>query len=332
MKPVVMILAAGLGTRLSPFTDHTPKPLLPVLDVPLIEIAIRRLIAAGLRRFVVNSHHLSDLLEAFLDDLLNRLCVELKDDGGPKPEIMVSREPELLGTGGGLARARGFFRERPVLVVNSDLLFDFDLEQLVALHESRDALATVLLHDGTGCEHLRSTATDSEGRITAIGRASPEHSERAVFSGIYLLDPALYNRLPVRFCSVITEGLRPAMEAGFRVWGLRALFPWQDLGTWEVYREVVVEFLRNPDKSPYAQLRRLSPGRLIRDSVGDGFSYVGPDVETAPGVTPGPLAAIGARSRLAPGCRFERSVALPGAEITGRFSDTVCGLCPSIKE
>jgi mannose-1-phosphate guanylyltransferase len=326
MKPVVMILAAGLGTRLAPFTDHTPKPLLPVLDVPLIEIGIRRLLAAGLRRFVVNSHHLCELLEAFLADLRSRLSVELKNDGGEQLEIMISREPELLGTGGGLARARVLFQDQPVLVVNSDVMFDFDLEQLVTFHESRGALATVLLHDGTGCEHLRSTATDSRGRITAIGRASAEQTERAVFSGIYLLEPALYGCLPNRFCSVITEGLKPAMESGARVLGLRASFPWRDLGTWEEYRAAVVDFLSNPIVSPYGQLKDLLPGRLIPDSVGTGFSYVGPGVEIPEGSTLGPLAAVGAHVRLASGCRLERSVVLPGAEVSGRFSDTVCGL------
>jgi NDP-sugar pyrophosphorylase family protein len=156
-----MILAAGLGSRLAPFTDDTPKPLLPFFDVPLIEYGIRRLVDAGLREIVVNTWHCGEALEGFLEALPARL--------GPAVRIRLSREEVLLGTGGGIARARPFFEGRRLLVVNSDLFYRFDLAKLNRFHEARGAVATVLLHSGEGHEHLRSTATDGEGRLTDIG-------------------------------------------------------------------------------------------------------------------------------------------------------------------
>ena len=91
-----MILAAGLGTRLRPLTDHTPKPLLPVAGVPMLERVARRLIAAGADRLIVNTSHLSEQVEAFLAE---------RDGFGV--EWHVSREPEPpLETGGAIARRR----------------------------------------------------------------------------------------------------------------------------------------------------------------------------------------------------------------------------------
>lgn len=121
-----MILAAGLGTRLRPLTDHTPKALIEVAGVPMLERVARRLLGAGADRLVVNVSHLGEQVEAYIAEADWRA-----PDGAPV-EAVVSAEPdEPLETGGGLKKAASFFRRNtPFLVHNADILTDVDLRAL----------------------------------------------------------------------------------------------------------------------------------------------------------------------------------------------------------
>ena len=118
-----MILAAGLGTRLQPLTHHLPKPLVPVLDCPLLEIVVRRLKSAGITDIVLNSHHLPEALNGCVEDIYGKL------DGAINFQIF--HEPEILGTGGGLANARSTLaRDACFVLHNGDVLTDLDLVAL----------------------------------------------------------------------------------------------------------------------------------------------------------------------------------------------------------
>ncbi len=128
-----MILAAGLGTRLRPLTNHTPKPLVEVDGVPMLERVARRLLDAGADRILVNVSHLADQVEAYVR------AADWRTASGAPVEVRVSDEPDgPLETGGGIKKAAAFFRrDAPFLVHNADILTDVDL---VALYEAqRDA-------------------------------------------------------------------------------------------------------------------------------------------------------------------------------------------------
>lgn len=128
-----MILAAGFGTRLRPLTLHTPKPLVEVDGVPMLERVARRLIAAGADRILVNVSHLSEQVEAYVAD------VDWRTPEGEPVEVAVSDEPDgPLETGGGIKKAAAFFRrDAPFLVHNADILTDVDLGAL--FRAQRDA-------------------------------------------------------------------------------------------------------------------------------------------------------------------------------------------------
>ena len=121
-----MILAAGLGTRLRPLTNHTPKPLVEVDGVPMLERVARRLLDAGADRLLVNVSHLSDQVEAYV------AAADWRTAAGRPVEVVVSDEPDgPLETGGGIKKAAGFFRrDAPFLVHNADILTDVDLGAL----------------------------------------------------------------------------------------------------------------------------------------------------------------------------------------------------------
>ena len=105
------ILAAGRGTRLRPYTDAMPKPMVPVAGRSIIKRTIEKLAAEGVREIVINLHHLGDVLEDHLKDVMS-------------PKIIFSREDELLETGGGLKKALHHFGDEPYYIINGDALWD----------------------------------------------------------------------------------------------------------------------------------------------------------------------------------------------------------------
>jgi len=170
-----LLLAAGAGTRLLPLTASTPKPLLPVQGQPLINRLIAAVRAAGIREFVINLHHLGHLIESHLGDG-SRFGVE----------ITYSREDRVLETGGGIVNALPLLSNAPFLIVNGDILTDFDFRSLEPLHAT-DLAHLVLIprpaYRETGdfeCEH---------GRIHRRGN-------RYVYGGMAIVDPALFADAP----------------------------------------------------------------------------------------------------------------------------------------
>jgi N-acetyl-alpha-D-muramate 1-phosphate uridylyltransferase len=182
--PVAMVLAAGLGKRMRPLTATRPKPLVEVAGKPLIDHALERLAAAGVRKAVVNVHYLADALEAHL----------AKQSAGL--EIVVSDEREqLLETGGGLVKALPLIDADPFYCVNSDNLWvDGPVDSLRLLASSWDEgrmdallllvpLAQAHCHNGKGDFHMQ-----ADGALT---RRRPHGVAPFVFTGVQLISKRL---------------------------------------------------------------------------------------------------------------------------------------------
>jgi N-acetyl-alpha-D-muramate 1-phosphate uridylyltransferase len=251
------LLAAGIGTRLRPLTERTPKALIDIHGTPILERIARRLIAAGADRIVINVHHLADQIEAF---------VRARDGFGV--EVLISREEGApLETGGGLLHAAHLFRgDRPILVHNSDILCDASLAGLVAAHRAAQhgagpagraaapPLATMavlerpsprrLLFDEQGL-YGRSDARDG----TAIRVREPRGAElRLPFAGFHVVEPALLDRITEQGAfSILEPYLRLAAEgeriAPHRVDGCT----WLEVGSPERLEEARRHLARQPD-------------------------------------------------------------------------------------
>ena len=212
-----MILAAGLGTRMRPLTDHCPKPLLPVAGRPLIVHHLERLREAGITEIVINvSYRAEQIIEA------------LGDGGNHGVRIAWSREETPLETGGGIQRALGLLGRAPFLLVNGDVWCDLDPSTLPALG-SGDLARLVLVdnpdHHPAGDFHL-----DATGRVLSEGEP------RLTYAGIGLLDPALVaGESPGAFA--LAPLLRRAMAEG-RVAGHHHRGRWVDVGTPERLAEL----------------------------------------------------------------------------------------------
>ena len=212
-----MILAAGLGTRMRPLTDHCPKPLLPVAGRPLIVHHLERLREAGITEIVINvSYRAEQIIEA------------LGDGGDHGVRIAWSREETPLETGGGIQRALGLLGRPPFLLVHGDVWCALDPSTLPAL-DNGDLARLVLVdnpdHHPAGDFHL-----DATGRVRAEGEP------RLTYAGIGLLDPALVaGESPGAFA--LAPLLRRAMAEG-RVAGHHHRGRWVDVGTPERLAEL----------------------------------------------------------------------------------------------
>jgi len=149
-----MVLAAGHGLRMRPLTLLRAKPVLPVLNRPLLDWTLLRLRQAGVREVVVNLHHLPETVESALGDG-RRLGLH----------IHYSREKTLLGTGGAPRAVRDFFGEEPFLLVNGDVLFEMDLGALAQRHRQSGACATLALRPNPDPATYSPVVSDRRGRI-----------------------------------------------------------------------------------------------------------------------------------------------------------------------
>ncbi|WP_027966200.1 N-acetylmuramate alpha-1-phosphate uridylyltransferase MurU [Halomonas halocynthiae] len=208
-----MILAAGLGTRMRPLTDHCPKPLLHVGGKPLIVHHLERLAAAGIDDVVINVSYRAEQIIAALGE---------GDAFGLR--IHWSEEPTPLETGGGIRQALPLLGSSPFVLVNGDVWSDFDPAQLECCSKDcANNLAQLVMvnnpeHHPNGDFHL-----DIHGKLHADG------TPRLTYSGIALINPSLVaHHSPGRF--PLAPLLRDAMQQG-KVSGLHHCGQWVDVGT-----------------------------------------------------------------------------------------------------
>jgi len=216
------VLAAGLGTRLRPLTDLVPKPLMPVLNRPLLGLLLAQLEQAGFAQVAVNTHHLGEMVQQFL-----------AGQGPPGLKLSVSPEPELLGTGGGLKKLGEILGGGPFLAVNGDILTDLDLGAVYRSHRE-GALTTLVLHD---CPPYNQVWV-KDGAVVSIGAPPGTLAARPLaYTGVQVVGPEMLKYLPPAGQPAdLVAAWRQALAAGERIDALvvSGAF-WQDLGAPESY-------------------------------------------------------------------------------------------------
>jgi mannose-1-phosphate guanylyltransferase len=307
-----MVLCAGLGTRLRPLTEQVPKPAVPVCGVPLVEWTLALLANAGVRRAVVNVHHLPERMAELARAAAARVGVELA----------VSAEPVIAGTGGALREARAFLAGADeLLLVNGDVLFDVDLSAARAAHRASGALATMVLLPMPAGATYAAVEVDAGGAVRRIaGRFGPGAPDGAPlagwhFSGVHVLSRALLEHVPAEpFECDINRQVYPALMARGAVRGFVASGYWNDLGTPERYlaanRDVLagrMPLARFAGADPFAAAG-TTPGGVL---VGPG-ARVDPDAVIRPPVLVGADATIEALAVVGPG-----AVIGAGARVAG---------------
>jgi NDP-sugar pyrophosphorylase family protein len=208
-----MILAAGLGTRLRPLTDDRPKALVEINGRTLLEITLSRLRSFGVSEVIINVHHFADMVVDYL---------HAKNNFGMRIEI--SREEELLDTGGGLKKAAHFFLghssrpDEPLIVHNVDVFSAIDLLCMAEFHKKNQALATLAVQDRKTSryllfdESLQLCGRQFGSNQPELVRGCQQMLARA-FSGIHVISPRLLAMMTEDGAfSIITTYLRLAAQ------------------------------------------------------------------------------------------------------------------------
>lgn len=225
-----MILAAGLGVRLRPLTDRTPKPLLPITGRPLLVWNLLLLKRHGITDILINLHHLGDqIVQAIGDGTRFGL------------RVAYSHEPELQGTGGGIRQAAPFLNDGPFLVLNGDTLSACDLTGLIAAHRAGKALATLALREDPEAARWGPVTVDAGARILQINGAPPLQTgdppgRPYMFAGIHVMEPAVLDAIPPGPGSII-DVYHALIGKGLVLRGWRMSGYWSDIGTRERYEQ-----------------------------------------------------------------------------------------------
>jgi NDP-sugar pyrophosphorylase family protein len=316
----VMLLAAGRSTRLGALGLALPKPLVPVCGTPAIGFGLHAAARAGARRAVVNVFHRGDLLQSVLGD-----------GRGFGLDVVYSVEETLLGTGGGLAKARPLFGPGPVLAMNAKVVAELDLPGLWAAHERSGAVATMLLRDDPDPRRWGSIAADATGRVVGIlDERSPRPPEGPVtermFTGVQVLSPALLDRLQPIVCDIIRDAYLPALRAGETIRAVVSAGYFAEHSTPERYLAGNLALLRDPGllSDPPAPLvgadprasiagdaRLVPPFRIEAGAVVEAGAVIGPEV------------VLGAGARVAAGVKLSRAVVWAGAVVSADAAEVV---------
>lgn len=294
-----IILCAGLGTRLRPLTDRTAKPAVPLLGRPLVGYPLALLKAAGFARVCLNTHWQPEAMRRAAESEAAPLGLTLD----------VSHEPRILGTGGALgqARERGLVRrDRPLVVLNGDVLFDVDLERVLRAHLESGAAATMVLRRMPAGASYSPVEADAQGRIHRIGRyGTPGPGPGHLFTGVHVLSAAALDRLPPGESGVVETVYAPLLAEGARVQAVFEQGLWLDLGDPRGYLEAHLALLAGT--SPLGALERL--GILTRPVRG-----VSPDAVVAADAIVA-RSSIGSGAVVGAGAHVEDSVVWPGSRV-----------------
>lgn len=225
-----MVLAAGEGTRLRPLTLTTPKALIPLNGVPLIEYNLLWLKSHGITEVAVNLHHLGYKIREFLGN-----------DSRYGMRITYSEEETILGTAGGVKKLAGFFDDAFV-VLYGDVITDFDLSAMVRFHQRKGALATIALVRVKDQSGMGVVQVDRAGRVLSFIEKPPREARvgNLANGGIYVLERAVIDHIPEdRFYDFAYGVLPELLKASLPVYGyrLRADDWLMDIGTPDKYRE-----------------------------------------------------------------------------------------------
>ena len=318
----VMILAAGRSTRLGSLGMTLPKPMLPVCGYPAITYALALCRQAGLHDIVINLHHHGDKIGKTLGDG-SRFGVNLR----------YSVEEELLGTGGGVGKARALFASEPVLIINGKVAAEVDLRAVIAAHaqEPRTTVATMVLRTDPNPELWAPVGVDADGRVMSIrGQrvvgAAPAPLAPRMFTGIHVVESALLDRLPAGVSDIMGDAYIPALRAGDRIGSMTMTGYFAEHSTPESYLSGNLALVANP------ALLSHPPGPLVGvDSAAqiDSSARIVPPVRLAAGAVVeagavvGPWAVVCGGGRVSAGSQVVRSVVWSGATAQGNLIGTI---------
>ncbi|WP_397385823.1 sugar phosphate nucleotidyltransferase [Prosthecobacter sp.] len=298
------VLGAGIGERLKPLTEQLPKPLVPVFHRPLITYAFDHLLAAGVSRLVVNTHHIPEAYaEAFPDQSYKGTPIQFRNES-----------PVRLETAGGIANVRDLLGNEPFLVYNGDILTDLPLKPLLTEHRENGNLVTLVLRSHGPSLHI--AFDPRRGLVTDIRNKLGTGDEgKYLFTGIYACDQAIHDWItPGKVESVIPiflNMIRSGAKLGAVVIDEGS---WWDLGSRTAYLSAhsALNGMYGPAIDPAAQ---IEAGAVLR-----GINVIGAGAVIEAG-TQLEDSIVWPGGRVKTGADLKRCIVRSGITAAGRAED-----------
>jgi mannose-1-phosphate guanylyltransferase/mannose-1-phosphate guanylyltransferase/phosphomannomutase len=285
------VLAAGKGTRLRPFTDDIPKPLIPVLNRPVMARVLDLCRDHGFERVVANLHYKGDKISRYFGDG--------KEFG---VELNYSWEEQLLGTAGGVRRQTRFLQDGTFLVISGDVVTDLNLSELLDFHRSRGAIATMAVKEVGDPSRFGIVVADRAGKIQSFQEKPAPGTEKSNLAntGIYVFEPEVFDWIPEGQFYDFGNDLFPALVAkGAPVYAMATGAYWSDVGTLGQYLYTHWDLLTHPRlKERIGQGTVVEPGAIVsshaligenchieRGAVVMGYSCIGSGCVVRSGAT-----------------------------------------------
>jgi NDP-sugar pyrophosphorylase family protein len=225
MKAVV--LAGGKGTRLVPYTQILPKPLMPIGDMPILEILIHQIKMAGIHEVVLTVGHLASLIQSYFEDG-SKLGVKIR----------YSIEDQPLGTAGPLSLIDGL--NKTFLVTNGDVLSDLDIAAFIESHQKSGAAATIAMFNKE--VNIDLGVIKLNGATEVVGYLEKPSYVYPVSMGVYAFEPRVLRYIPTNQYLDFPDLVIKLIENNERVMGYPFNGYWRDLGRKEDYEQAMIDF------------------------------------------------------------------------------------------
>jgi mannose-1-phosphate guanylyltransferase len=303
-----ILLVGGLGTRLKPLTNETPKPMLPIAGIPVTEHQILAAKKAGITTVVLATSYLSEVFTPYFGD-------------GSKwgMKLLYAVEEEPLGTGGAIRNAAALLStDENVVIFNGDVLSHHDIAAQINFHESKKADVTLHLISVEDARAFGCVPTDADGRVTAFLEKMDNPVTNSINAGCYVFNRAVIDQIPFgKVVSVERETFPALVASGRPVFGYKEQSYWLDVGTpaalFKGSRDAVGGEFKVGQDSLIGPDCKISGGSSIgaKCQIGQGVTII--DSIICDGVVVADGATI-AHSFLAPGAAVDA-----GAQISGHY-------------
>ncbi len=330
-----ILLAGGQGTRLRPLTLGTPKPVVPIFNRPFLAYQLDQVAAVPeIDEVVLSLNYQPDRIEDVLGDG-SRFGVRLRYEVEPSP----------LGTGGAIKFATGTTADT-VVVFNGDVLTSIDVAAVIRLHRERGALATIVLTPVPDPTAYGLVETDASGNVLRF-REKPKPDQittRNINAGVYVLEPAAFDRIPHGVPSSIERDFFPSVvERGETFVAYLYEGYWIDIGTPAKYREVHHDIMNGRfSAAPFRGV--AAPGKVVShlarvhpDAHVEGPCFIDEGVVVEAGARIKPLSVLGRDCHIGSGTTIDGAILWPGcrvgmnASVVGSLVGRACVLGSHVK-
>lgn len=261
---VGLILAAGLGTRLKPYTDYIPKPLLPFFGSPIIKHAIFKLSSLGIKEIFINTHHLHEQIEDFINkNYLSNKNNDISGDTGSansfSSKLYISYEPDILGTGGVFNKIKDSLIGKNIVVYNSDIISNIDMPALVLAHKSDPGrISTMVVTDykeGTTPLYVRQDGTllkfgdlDFDSSKESVDTEEMSRVQKYSFCAVSVVSYKILDLIPSFGFSSIIDAYKQALSSGLKISTYYHSGLWEDIGDKDSFKQAYLKlfyYLKN---------------------------------------------------------------------------------------